>query len=92
MRRLTLPPPTLLLRRMELQMLSLLGELRAGGDWAALAAEHWSDQPPSTPLGREDIAFFERHDSGPDEMTRENRPKGAVIGLWSLSATGAQRP
>jgi hypothetical protein len=48
---------------MELQMLSLLGELRAGGDWAALAAEHWSDQPPSTPLGREDTAFFERHGS-----------------------------
>ncbi len=44
-------------------MLSLLGELRAGGDRAALAAEHWSDQPPSTPLGREDTAFFERHGS-----------------------------
>ena len=63
MRRLTLPPATLLLRRMELQLLSLLGELRAGGDWAAFAGEHWSDQPPSTPLGREDIAFFERHGS-----------------------------
>ena len=61
--RLKLPPPTLLLRRMELQTLSVLGELRAGGDWAALAAEHGSDQRPSTPLGREDTAFFERHDS-----------------------------
>jgi hypothetical protein len=59
MRRLTLPPPTLLLRRMEVQMLSLLGELRAGGDWAAIAAEHWADQPPSTSLGREDTAFFQ---------------------------------
>jgi hypothetical protein len=36
---------------MELQMLSLLGELRAGGDWAAIAAEHWANQPPSTLLG-----------------------------------------
>ena len=58
MRRLALPPPTLLLRRMEVQMLSLLGELRAGGDWATIAAECWADQPASTPLGREDKAFF----------------------------------
>lgn len=60
MRRLTLSPPTLLLRRMEVQMLSLLGQLRAGGDWAAIAAEHWANQPPSTPLGGEDRAFFVR--------------------------------
>ncbi len=60
MRRLALPPPTLLLRRMEVQMLSLLGELHAGGDWAAIAAEHWAEQPPSTQLGREDAAFFRR--------------------------------
>jgi predicted unusual protein kinase regulating ubiquinone biosynthesis (AarF/ABC1/UbiB family) len=59
MQRLTLPPPTLLLRRMEVQMLSLLGELRAGGNWAAIAAEHWAGRPPSTELGREDAAFFE---------------------------------
>jgi hypothetical protein len=60
MRRLTLPPPTLLLRRMEVQMLSLLGQLRAGGDWAAIAAEYWANQPPSTLLGGEDRAFFVR--------------------------------
>jgi predicted unusual protein kinase regulating ubiquinone biosynthesis (AarF/ABC1/UbiB family) len=60
LRHLTLPPRTLLLRRMEVQMLSLLGDLRAGGDWPAIAAEHWAHQPPSTPLGREDAAFFGR--------------------------------
>ena len=60
LRRLTFPAPTLLLRRMEIQMLSLLGELRAAGDWARIAAEHWADQPPQTPLGREDAAFFHR--------------------------------
>ena len=63
MRRLALPPPTLLLRRMEVQTLYLLGELRAGGDWAAIAAEHWAHRPPSTLLGREDVAFFERRSS-----------------------------
>jgi predicted unusual protein kinase regulating ubiquinone biosynthesis (AarF/ABC1/UbiB family) len=60
MRRLTFAPPTLLLRRMEVQMLSLLGELRAGGDWSAIAAEYWADQPPSTQLGRDEAAFFQR--------------------------------
>jgi predicted unusual protein kinase regulating ubiquinone biosynthesis (AarF/ABC1/UbiB family) len=60
MQRLTLAPPTLLLRRMEVQMLSLLGDLRAGGNWAAIAAELWAGKPPSTELGREDAAFFER--------------------------------
>jgi predicted unusual protein kinase regulating ubiquinone biosynthesis (AarF/ABC1/UbiB family) len=60
LRRLTFPPPTLLLRRMEIQMLSLLGKLRAGGNWATIAAEHWADQPPLTPLGRQDAAFFQR--------------------------------
>jgi predicted unusual protein kinase regulating ubiquinone biosynthesis (AarF/ABC1/UbiB family) len=59
-RRLTLPAPTLLLRRMEIQTLSLLGELHAAGDWAMIAAEHRADQPPQTPLGREDAAFFHR--------------------------------
>ena len=60
LRRLTFPPPTLLLRRMEIQMLSLLGELRASGDWASIAAEHWADQPPQTQVGRDDDAFFQR--------------------------------
>ena len=63
LRPLTLPPRTLLLRRMEVQMLSLLGDLRAGGDWPMIAAEQWADQPPSTPLGREDAAFFDRRGS-----------------------------
>ena len=58
MRRLNVPPPTLLMRRMELQMLMLLGALEAGGDWGAIAAEHHSGRPPATALGREDHAFF----------------------------------
>jgi predicted unusual protein kinase regulating ubiquinone biosynthesis (AarF/ABC1/UbiB family) len=42
MRRLNMPPPTLLLRRMEVQLLSLLGEFRAGADWGAITAEYHS--------------------------------------------------
>ena len=60
MRRLSLPAPTLLLRRMELQVLSVLGDLRAGADWGALAAEHHAAAPASTDLGREDRDFFAR--------------------------------
>jgi predicted unusual protein kinase regulating ubiquinone biosynthesis (AarF/ABC1/UbiB family) len=60
LRHLTFPAPTLLLRRMEIQLLSLLGGLRAAGDWAMIAAEYWADQPPVTALGREDAAFFQR--------------------------------
>jgi ABC1 atypical kinase-like domain len=60
MRRMSLPQATLLLRRMELQVLSVLGDLRAGADWGALAAEHHAGATPSTVLGREDHAFFAR--------------------------------
>jgi ABC1 atypical kinase-like domain len=60
MRRLRMPASTLLLRRMELELLSLLGDLGAAGDWAAIAAEHHSSRPPSTAVGREERAFVER--------------------------------
>jgi predicted unusual protein kinase regulating ubiquinone biosynthesis (AarF/ABC1/UbiB family) len=60
MRHMRVPPPTLLLRRMEVQVLSLLGRLGAGGDWGAITAEHLSATPPSTTLGHEDHAFFSR--------------------------------
>jgi hypothetical protein len=58
MRRLRMPPPTLLLRRTELQVLALLGDFHAGADWGAITAEHHSGNAPSTAIGREDHAFF----------------------------------
>jgi predicted unusual protein kinase regulating ubiquinone biosynthesis (AarF/ABC1/UbiB family) len=59
MRRETIPPQALLIRRMEGLVLSTLGELRAGADWNALASEYWSDDAaPSTPLGEQDAAFW----------------------------------
>jgi predicted unusual protein kinase regulating ubiquinone biosynthesis (AarF/ABC1/UbiB family) len=59
MRRLSMPPPTLLLRRMEVQVLMLLGDFHAEGDWGAITAEHHSGKPGSTALGREEYAFLE---------------------------------
>jgi hypothetical protein len=40
MRRQTVPPEALLIRRMEGLLFSVLGELRAGADWGAMAQEY----------------------------------------------------
>jgi predicted unusual protein kinase regulating ubiquinone biosynthesis (AarF/ABC1/UbiB family) len=58
MRQETVPPQALLIRRMEGLVLAVLGELRAGGDWGALAAEYYDGAPPSTPLGEQDATFW----------------------------------
>jgi predicted unusual protein kinase regulating ubiquinone biosynthesis (AarF/ABC1/UbiB family) len=56
MRRQTVPPEALLIRRMEGLLFSVLGELRAGGDWGAMAAEYIAGGPPTTELGRIEAA------------------------------------
>jgi len=58
MRQETVPPQALLIRRMEGLVLAVLGELRAGADWAALGAEYFDGAPPSTPIGEQDAAFW----------------------------------
>jgi predicted unusual protein kinase regulating ubiquinone biosynthesis (AarF/ABC1/UbiB family) len=58
MRRETLPPQALLIRRMEGLVFSSLGELRAGAEWSALGNEFYADGPPSTPLGEDDAEFW----------------------------------
>ena len=54
MRRQTVPPEALLIRRMEGLLFAVLGELRAGADWGAMAQEYIAGAPPTTPLGREE--------------------------------------
>jgi hypothetical protein len=58
MRRLTIPPQALLVRRMEGLIFTTLGELRAGADWYSLASEYFADAPPSTGLGEADEAHW----------------------------------
>jgi predicted unusual protein kinase regulating ubiquinone biosynthesis (AarF/ABC1/UbiB family) len=58
MRRQTVPAEALLIRRMEQVLFSVLGELRAGADWGALAAEHFAGAAPSTDLGRAEAAWL----------------------------------
>ena len=58
MRKQTLPPQALLIRRMEGLLFSVLGELRAGGDWGRLALEYIAGESPATPLGEIEDAYF----------------------------------
>jgi hypothetical protein len=52
-----MPPASLLMRRQEGLILVVLAELRAGADWAAIAAEYTSAAPASTDLGRAEADF-----------------------------------
>ena len=58
MRRQTIPPQALLMRRMEGLVLSALGEVRASADWHAVAREYYAGDGPSTELGAEERAFW----------------------------------
>ena len=54
----TLPPDAVLLRRMHGIVAVVLGQLHAGGDWGAIAAEYLHDGPAATSLGGAEAAFF----------------------------------
>ncbi|MGC1802216.1 MAG: AarF/ABC1/UbiB kinase family protein, partial [Solirubrobacterales bacterium] len=47
----TLPPEAILIRRMPGLVAVVLGQLRAGADWGAIAAEYLHGEAPATPLG-----------------------------------------
>jgi predicted unusual protein kinase regulating ubiquinone biosynthesis (AarF/ABC1/UbiB family) len=57
--RFTLPPETILIRRMHALVAVVLGRLKASADWGAIAAEYLHREPPATTLGREEAAFFD---------------------------------
>lgn len=54
----TLPPETILIRRMHVIVAAVLGQLRAGADWGAIAAEYLYGEPPATPLGEIEAKYF----------------------------------
>lgn len=58
--RLTLPAETILIRRMHAIVAAVLVQLRAGADWGAIAAEYLHGDPPATPLGEAEAAYFAR--------------------------------
>jgi predicted unusual protein kinase regulating ubiquinone biosynthesis (AarF/ABC1/UbiB family) len=53
----TVPPESVLIRRMHGIVAIVLTQLRAGADWGAIAAEYLHGEPPATELGRAEAAF-----------------------------------
>jgi hypothetical protein len=58
MNQFTLPPETVLIRRMHGIVGIVLWQLRAGADWGAIAGEYLHGDPPATALGDAEAAFF----------------------------------
>ena len=56
----SLPPDSILIRRMHGIVAVVLEQLRAGADWGAIAAEYLHGAPPATPLGQAEADFFAR--------------------------------
>jgi predicted unusual protein kinase regulating ubiquinone biosynthesis (AarF/ABC1/UbiB family) len=65
----TLPPESILIRRMHRIIAVVLVQLRAGADWGAIAAEYLHGAPAATPLGDAEADFLAR------------RGRGARVGL-----------
>ena len=57
----TLPAEAILIRRMHAIVGVVLGQLRAGADWGAIAAEYLHGEPATTPLGEAESEYFTRH-------------------------------
>jgi predicted unusual protein kinase regulating ubiquinone biosynthesis (AarF/ABC1/UbiB family) len=60
MRRETMPPQSMLARRMEALTLGVLGQLEATANWHLIAREWLFDDPPSTELGELERPFHAR--------------------------------
>ncbi len=56
----TVPPESMLIRRMHAIVGVVLGQLRAGADWGAIAAEYLHGAAPATPLGEAEAEFSTR--------------------------------
>jgi predicted unusual protein kinase regulating ubiquinone biosynthesis (AarF/ABC1/UbiB family) len=56
----TLPPDSVLIRRMHGIVAVVLQQLRAGADWGAIAAEYLHGEAPATPLGQGEAEFWAR--------------------------------
>jgi predicted unusual protein kinase regulating ubiquinone biosynthesis (AarF/ABC1/UbiB family) len=54
----TVPPESILIRRMHGLVAIVLQKLRAGADWGAIAAEYLHGERPTTPLGQAEAEFL----------------------------------
>jgi predicted unusual protein kinase regulating ubiquinone biosynthesis (AarF/ABC1/UbiB family) len=60
LKHVTVPPDALLAMRMELLTLGVLSRLEAKANWNRIAREMFFGDPPATPLGEQDAAFWAR--------------------------------
>jgi predicted unusual protein kinase regulating ubiquinone biosynthesis (AarF/ABC1/UbiB family) len=56
----TVPPESMLIRRMHAIVAIVLYQLRAGANWGAIAAEYLHGASPATPLGQAEAEFLAR--------------------------------
>lgn len=56
----TVPPESILIRRMHGVVVTVLLQLRAGANWGAIAGEYLHGEPPATPLGESEAAYLSR--------------------------------
>jgi len=56
----TVPPESVLIRRMHGTLAVVLSQLRAGADWGAIAAEYLQGAGPATPQGEAEAEFLAR--------------------------------
>jgi predicted unusual protein kinase regulating ubiquinone biosynthesis (AarF/ABC1/UbiB family) len=56
----TIPPESILIRRMHAMVVVVLQSLRAGADWGAIAAEYLYGDRAATPLGEAEAEFRKR--------------------------------
>jgi hypothetical protein len=73
----TLPPEAILIRRMHGIVAVVLGQLRAGANWGAIAAEYLHGEAPATPLGEAEVEFLARRsgDSSKRELVQRVDPR-----------------
>ncbi len=62
LRYVTMPPEYTAMARIEVGVMSVVGQLRAGTRWGSIAAEHFDNAAPVTEMGKREHAYLEeRH-------------------------------
>ncbi|HTA97582.1 MAG TPA: AarF/ABC1/UbiB kinase family protein [Solirubrobacteraceae bacterium] len=61
-RHITMSPEYTFMSRMEMGVLSVIAQLRAGNRWGSITAEHFEGAPPVTDMGKREHAFFEERE------------------------------
>jgi predicted unusual protein kinase regulating ubiquinone biosynthesis (AarF/ABC1/UbiB family) len=58
----TMSPEYTTMARIEMGVMSVIGQLHAGTHWGSIAAEHFENAPPLTEMGKRERAFFDERE------------------------------